>query len=129
MIPIMSCDLASRLRDVPHVMRHFGPGVFVFRQGNFVQRLHLIEEGEIHLVRHQIGGFALALQSAGPGAVLAEASLFSERYHCDAVAVQAARTLALSKSALRAELLHDAGLAEQWSAFLAREVQAARLRA
>lgn len=110
-------------------MRQFTPRDFVFRQGDPVRSLHLVEEGEIRLVRHQIGGCALTLQRASAGAILAEASLFSERYHCDAVAVRATRTLALTKSALRDMLLRDAGFAEQWSGYLAREVQTARLRA
>jgi CRP-like cAMP-binding protein len=74
-------------------------------------------------------GFVLTLQRAGAGAVLAEASLFSERYHCDAVAVKPARTLTIAKSTIRAKLTLSPGFAEAWSAFLAQEVQATRLRA
>lgn len=91
--------------------------------------LHLVEEGEIHLVRHQVDGFALTLQRAGARAILAEASLFSESYHCDGVAMKAAQTLMIPKLEIRAQMARDASFAEAWSAFLAREVQSTRLRA
>ena len=55
--------------------------------------------------------------------------MFSERYHCDAVAVAATRTRAIAKPVLRAALARDFDLAETWAAYLAREVQATRMRA
>lgn len=101
----------------------------VFAQGDQVRNLHLIEVGKVHLVRHQIGGFTLTLHRASAGAVIAEASLFSDVYHCDAVAVQNTRTLCIAKPVIHAAMARDSGLAQSWAAFLAHEVQATRLRA
>ncbi len=129
MIDIMCLSLTDRLRKLAHSTNRFGSGEFLFRKGDDVLSLHLIEEGEVHLVRHQVDGFALTLQRAGAGAILAEASLFSEFYHCDAVAVKSARTHLVRKLTIRDEIARDASFAEAWSAFLAREVQSTRLRA
>ena len=83
----------------------------------------------VHLVRLQSGGEHLILQRARSDAILAEASLFSDRYHCDAVAVMPTRTLAISKPAMRDALNGSPTLAANWAAYLAHEVQKARLRA
>jgi CRP-like cAMP-binding protein len=125
----MSEILTNRLRELDHSESRFGPGEFLFRQGDDVRLLYLIEAGEAHLVRPRMDGFVLTLQRAGAGAVLAEASLFSERYHCDAVAVKPARTLTIAKSTIKAKLSLSPAFAEAWSGFLAQEVQATRLRA
>lgn len=70
----------------------FQPDEAVFHLGAIVRRVHWVREGVIHLVRHQRNGSALVLQRAGPGSILAEASLYSTRYHCDARAETTAST-------------------------------------
>ena len=117
------------LRGLPANERHYPAGKRIFRQGDRVLVLHQVVEGNVHLVRHNIGGHALVLQRAACQAILAEASVFAERYHCDAVAVLPTRTRAIDKSTLAAALARDPSLARAWAEHLAREVQAARLRA
>lgn len=129
MIDIMSKGLADLLHRLPATERRFAAGTHIFRQGTRVLTLHQIVDGRAHLVRHQPSGAPLVLQRAGPGSILAEASVFSERYHCDAVAIVATRTRAIAKPVLRAALVREADLAEAWAAYLAREVQATRTRA
>jgi len=114
---------------LPHDRCQFEPGATLFVQGDRVRALHLIETGNVHLVRHQIGGFALTLHRAGVGAVVAEASLFSDTYHCDAVAMQDTRTIAIAKPVIQRAMTDDPALAQNWAAYLAHEVQATRLRA
>ena len=60
-------------------------------------------------VTAQTGGH-LVLQRALPNAVLAEASVFSDRYHCDGVAVAPTRTLAVARSSVRTLLASGPGL-------------------
>lgn len=129
MILIMSKNLVNLLHRLPATDRRFAAGAHIFRQGARVLALHQIVDGRAHLVRHQQNGAALVLQRAGPTSILAEASVFSERYHCDAIAVVATHTRAIARSVLRAALARDANLAEAWAAYLAREVQATRMRA
>ena len=89
--------------------------------------LHLVEDGEAHLVRHRADGGALVLQRAVANTVLAEASVFSVRYHCDGVSVRPTRTLAIAKSAVRRLLAEDPEFAESWAVHLSRELHATRL--
>lgn len=127
MISIMSDPLASVLGE--GVERRFAAGVALFRAGDPVLLLHRVIEGEAVLVRLRPDGGRLVLQRAGPGAVVAEASLFAEHYHCDGEAVDVLRTLAVPVVEVRARLAARPDLALAWAARLAREVQAARLRA
>jgi len=125
----MSKTLIERLHGLPASQRQYPAGKRIFRQGDKVLVVHQILDGNAHLVRHHADGSALVLQRAGSQAILAEASVFAERYHCDAVAVAPTRTRAIDKSALRKAFTQDPDLAEAWAAHLAREVQATRLRA
>lgn len=125
----MSSPLIDALMALPHENRRFEQGALLFAQGDEVRALYLITAGNVHLVRHQIGGFALTLHRAGAGAILAEASLFSDTYHCDALVTEATRAVCISRRDIRAAMARDPALAGNWAAYLAREVQATRLRA
>lgn len=127
MIEIMSA-LIGLLRAMPSTTREFAPGEYIFHRDDEVRSLHLVEAGVVQLLRHQAGGAPLMLQRAATGAILAEASIFSSRYHCDAVATAPTRLLIVRKSAVRDRLAHNAGFAETWLRHLAHEVQSARLR-
>ena len=125
----MSVHLFRTLRTIPHDTRQFGQGTLLFAQGDKVQMLYLIESGNVQLVRNLIDGFSLTLHRAGVGAILAEASLFSESYHCDAIAIQSTRAFCLPKSKVRVAMARDPELMQAWAEFLAHEVQASRFRA
>lgn len=51
--------------------------------------MFLVTDGCANLVRYQEDGRPAVLQRARRGTVLAEASVFSDHYHCDAVAAMA----------------------------------------
>ncbi len=125
----MSKMLDGLLGRLPSFECEFRVGEFLFHQGDDVRSIYLVRDGAVHLVRHQASGAAIVLQRASVGAILAEASLFSERYHCDAVAVAPTRTLTIDKRRMRSTLADNPRLAEELAAHLAREVQATRLRA
>ncbi|UYN94000.1 MAG: Crp/Fnr family transcriptional regulator [Enhydrobacter sp.] len=129
MMEIMSAHLIDRLARLATGERAFKAGQALFRHDDRVTVIHVVLEGEVRLVRSLGGGGELTLQRARPGDVLAEASLFSERYHCDAVALCAGRTRVIDKSTLRRALSTDRDLANAWTARLAHEVQRARQRA
>jgi CRP-like cAMP-binding protein len=129
MIAVMSSGLVDLLQAADGREVAFIPGSFVFHVGDPVRTVFLVLEGEVRLVRHQEDGTGIVLQRAGVGEILAEASLFSQHYHCDAVAAAATRAKGLPAGALRARFRHDPGFAEAWAAHLAREVQRARFRA
>ena len=103
-------------------------GGLVFHRGDPVTHLFLVLDGAIELTRHRADGGMVVLQRASQDAILAEASVFSQRYHCDAFAAAPSVMLAVPIAAVRAQLAQSAEFAEAWSAYLAREVQDARLR-
>ncbi|MEJ8476285.1 Crp/Fnr family transcriptional regulator [Roseibium algae] len=61
----------------------------LFWEGDPVTRMHVVLEGNLILLRRLENGQELIMQRAGPQDLLAEASLFSSRYHCDAIAALA----------------------------------------
>jgi CRP-like cAMP-binding protein len=127
MIAIMSEAIATLFRSAP--ARRLRPGETLFRAGDRVGSVALVQAGRIDLVRCGGDGARLILQRAGPGSVVAEASVYAEAYHCDAVACGAATAALAPVAAFRAALAADQGLAAAWAAHLARCVQAARLGA
>lgn len=60
---------------------------------------------------------------------MAEASVYSNHYHCDAQVVEPTQLAVLAKSTFLAALDKEPGLARAWSCLLANSVQAARMRA
>ncbi|WP_417462897.1 Crp/Fnr family transcriptional regulator [Kordiimonas sp.] len=103
-------------------------GKYLFHRDQTVDQMFMVHDGEIRLIRHQADGNEVILQRAYSGDLLAEASLFSERYHCDAIAATPSKIRALPKSSFLAALQTDLDLATFWAKRLAQEVQRARLR-
>lgn len=112
----------SRFLDLP-------VGEAVFSTGQRVETIFLLRSGRVQLHRHTPHGARLILQTARADMILAEASAFSDTYHCDAIVTEAATLAALPKPAFISALRDDPDLALAWSAMLARAVQAARVRA
>jgi CRP-like cAMP-binding protein len=109
--------------------RAFAAGEPVFHLGDAVQFVHAVRRGVVHLVRVHEDGTSLILQRAGPGSILAEASVYSAVYYCDARAETSAVTLAVARNVLRRRLVQNPDYAEAWGRRLAHEVQRARLQA
>lgn len=127
MISIMRKDLSSLFAAARPV--RFAAGAPLFATDAPVVEMFMVRSGTVQLVRHTATGARLVLQTAGSGDVLAEASAYSDSYHCDAVAVEATEVSALPRARFLSALAGDSTLAEAWAARLARGMQAARLRA
>ncbi|WP_181711240.1 Crp/Fnr family transcriptional regulator [Roseovarius sp. TE539] len=104
-------------------------GETLFATGEDVANIYMVRSGLMHLQRHTTLGAHMVLQNAGPGAVVAEASAYSPRYHCDAAAAEESVVAGVPKARFLSALAGDPALAESWATLLARSVQAARLRA
>ena len=128
MIDIMFGLIEPYLRGLRTRERHFNSGQPLFHRGDPVKEVHFVLAGSVHLVRHQADGSFLILQRAGPGTVLAEASLYSGVYHCDAVAFSSANTRTYAKASLRKLLAINPDFSNVWAGYLAHELQSARLR-
>lgn len=104
-------------------------GETLFRSGQRPARVFFVAAGEIHLLRHGVHGQPVVFQRSGAGSFLAEPSIDSPRYHCDAVAVSASRLRAFPLAEFRHALDSDPGFASRWRLFLAREIRRLRARA
>ncbi len=108
--------------------RTLDQGTYLFHQGDPVISVFFIEEGLVELTRHQQDGASIVLQRATRQTVLAEASVYSEAYHCDAVVELPSRVFELSKAAFLKHLQEDDEFSNLWAAHLAGEVQFSRYR-
>lgn len=100
-------------------------GESVFRLGSRPHRMLWVVDGEVRLVRRSRSGTEIVLQRAYSGFV-AEASLESSRYHCDAVAAMDSRLLGLPIGPFRKSLRNDEKFRTFWMRRLAREVRLLR---
>ncbi|MEP4378491.1 MAG: Crp/Fnr family transcriptional regulator [Alphaproteobacteria bacterium] len=126
---IMSSEIFDLLRSSRGTRLKLDPGEHLFHLGQPIRHLYLVLEGEAHLVRFDENGGAVILQRTGPGGVIAEASLFANSYHCDAVAREATTVQSIPRSTLRKRLRSEPAFAEAFMAHLAHEVQNTRFRA
>jgi CRP/FNR family transcriptional regulator, dissimilatory nitrate respiration regulator len=129
MIAIMLQNFPTLLDGIKSKALSFAAGEHVFHLNDPVRHVHVVQSGSIFLIRHQGDGAALVLQRAKAGSILAEASLFSDRYHCAAEAQTAATTWAVSRLEFRKRLAGNSKFALAWSEYLAHEVRCARLHA
>jgi CRP-like cAMP-binding protein len=115
--------LRARLRH-----RDLAAGATLFRQGDPAVAVYVIERGRIALVRHTSEGRRVTLFTASSGESFAEAALFSDVYHCDAVAEVPSRVTIVPKGEMHALLNSRGQAAEQLMARLAHQVQVLRTR-
>ena len=125
MIEIMS----YLLNDIPGVTRSVSAGTVLFRQGDKVSSMFQINDGEVRLVRNSKAGGSFILQRAHAGSILAEASLFSTVYHCDAIVGSDTTLKSMSRASLRRKFESDPAFAKAWAIHLASEIRTARQRA
>ena len=110
------------------VERNLKAGEALFHRGDKVARLFEVIDGQVRLSRIDTSGHEILLYVAGPGETIAEASLFSPVYHCDAVASSAATVRAYPKAAVLAAFDKNPKAAQAFTATLARQVMNLRTR-
>lgn len=108
--------------------RRLRRGEALFHQGDPACSLYAVTSGRLRLLRHTAEGREVAVATARAGETLAEAALFADTYHCDAVADVASRVEVYRCEDVRRALRADPDLALRWAAHLARQVQSLRGR-
>ncbi|MDP8920328.1 MAG: Crp/Fnr family transcriptional regulator [Pseudomonadota bacterium] len=108
--------------------RSLGAGETLFLREDRPLGLYLLESGEIRLTRSDPEGREMTLFKAQPGETFAEASLFSEMYHCDAVASVPSVVHLLPRSAALEVFSSEPDIAQAFMATLARQVMTLRTR-
>lgn len=125
MISIMS-DWVHIFDGAP--VRKIAKDAAVFRQLDQVRSMYLVRSGVVALVRPLTDGVPLTLRVAKPGMALAEASLFAETYHCDAVARSNAEVARLPRTKFLTAIRNRPDAALSLIETHAKEVQAQRAR-
>lgn len=123
--------IASTLETLagrPGHRRRLAAGEMLFHTGEAVTSVYVIVSGQVRLMRVSQAGAEVTVDRAGPTRWLAEASLFAERYHCDALADAAACLLSFPKAAVMEGMQRQPALAADLMIDLARRLHEARLR-
>ncbi|WP_300064406.1 Crp/Fnr family transcriptional regulator [uncultured Roseobacter sp.] len=129
MIEIMSGHWVKAFEGAPK--RSVKGGTVLFHRGDLVKHAYFVKEGRVRLQRPLEEGGLLTLHTAAIGELVAEASLFAERYHCDALVGDQTEMAVLPRQALIKKLVDrtsDASLAMEALASTARDLQALRAR-
>lgn len=129
MIAIMLDNFWQLSAHLPWRSRELGHGETLFHRGDRVRRFHRVEHGKVRLIRYQPSGGSVVLQTAQPGEALAEASVFADTYHCDAIASEISITNSVTLATFRQFLARHASANQQWMSHLGRSAQEARFRA
>lgn len=119
---------APALAGVAAELQIVAAGAPVFRQGDRSRGIFLLLTGSLRLQRVTPDGTAVTLHHVRAGETFAEASLFSDRYHCDAVAENACRVGRYPKAALVTALRGDPESLWRFTAELAHSLQRLRSR-
>ena len=108
--------------------RKLKSGEALFRLGDKTAGFFEVVAGRVRMARVDRAGHEIILYVAGPGETLAEASLFSPAYHCDAIASSDALVRIYPKPAVLAAFEKDRKAAQAFTATLAHQVMNLRTR-
>ena len=108
--------------------RNLKAGEALFRLGDKTTGLCEVIAGRVRLARVDRSGHEVVLYVAEAGETLAEASLFSPQYHCDAIASTNATVRVYPKREMLAAFERNPKAARAFSAALARQVMDLRAR-
>lgn len=97
----------------------------LFRQGAETKGLYIVLNGRVHLERVGPNGERFVIHRAMAGTSFAEASIFSEHYHCDALVIEAGEFVRIDKAAVLTAFA-DVEFALAYGRQAARQVQAQR---
>ena len=114
--------------EAESVVRVLGSGDLLFRQGDPAAAIYKVESGRLRLIRRTVDDHLVILHTARRGEFFAEASLFAEAYHCDAVAAAPSSVRVYPTQIVIEAMRMDPALAAAFMARLARQLQELRAR-
>jgi len=123
----MSCPFSEMFKDGRSICLEAGDHLFL--SGDPVHFMYLITGGQVDLLRHTRTGSVMIMNRVFAGRVAAEASAYSDTYHCDARARSASTLRALPVDAFLKRLESNGRATRQWAEYLAHELQQSRLQA
>jgi len=102
------------------------PGQSLFRQGDEPPGLPFLTDGRIDLVRHTETGRSVRIHVARAGETFAEASIFADHCHCDAIAAEPSQVRLLPKRFVLAAFETRPNLGQVFSLHIAHSLMTAR---
>lgn len=114
-------DLFENLHEAKN--RHLKAGENLFQRGDPAVWIFFVVRGRIKLVRDTVEGNSVILHVAVSGSSFAEAALFSDRYHCTAVADIPTEVLLYPKSEVLKSLRGKPDETEGLVEIMAKQIQ------
>lgn len=99
---------------------------YVFHQEDASTGLYFLVTGGVHLIRVSEQGEEVVIHRALRGETFAEASIFSESYHCNALAVEDTQLIKIPKDTILEKISTDADFALYLTKRFAMQVQRQR---
>ena len=124
----MSKKLFDIIRCNGEVLHRYHINALLFARGDQVKSLFFLEDGEVKLSRSLANGKELVLSRSKSPAILAEASIYSSKYHCDGQCLSACILRKVPVSRFLSKISENANLSSAWSRHLAQSLQATRYR-
>ena len=121
-------DWLTQTVQAAGIERTLKAGQVLFRTGDRTAGLYEVVTGNVRLVRIDRAGREAVLHIAVAGETLAEASLFTSAYHCDAIATTDTVVRLYPKAIVLAEFERNSKTARAFTAMLARQVMNLRTR-
>lgn len=109
-------------------LRHYSRGEMIFAQGDLTRGLYYVVEGVVTLKRYTQQGQGVVIHRARAHGVFAEASLFSDRYHCHAIAEENSRVLEFDRATLINMFASNSHFAMAMAGQFAHQLQQQRRR-
>jgi CRP-like cAMP-binding protein len=123
----MNAD-AEHQSDAKEHLRHLEAGEALFRQGDPAAAIFRLQSGQVRLLRHTEDGSSVVMHVARPGETFAEAALFADAYHCDAIAQAPSRVAVIDKRDLLGDVGRDASEVLDLARAMAGQVRDLRAR-
>ena len=121
-------DSSHAIAGVTPVARHVNARTYLFRQGDVSFGIFRLAAGQISLVRVTPDGAYVPMHTVRAGELFAEASLFSAKYHCDALALCDCEVLVYPKKDLIHQFRERPEDVLAFAAELAHRIQGLRTR-
>lgn len=97
-------------------------GSILFAPGDATQGFYAVHDGAMRVYRVSSGGKEITQQIAGARSTFAEASLFSDIYHCYAEALKDSTVCLIRKDAFLEMIQRDSQFAATWIRILSLEI-------
>ncbi len=101
----------------------FSKGETLFHQGDPVTNIYFIRTGKIKLIRNTSDGSPIVLHIGQQGESIAEASLFSNQYHCSAIMGENSEVIAVKKQILIRFLQQNPSIMMELLSIFSRQIR------